>query len=1438
MNICTRISENFKNKRIYLAFAFAIIVSFFGTISSSTAAEPYCTPVSGSSYTCYYLWITNVTFNTINNSSACSEYSDYSQNVSTSVNAGSSYNIGITCNNYPMQYNVWIDFNQNGEFEESELVVDGLNGDPGVAAVQSISLPANAAPGNTVMRIMSDYQYQGVSYDPCYINYYGEVEDYGIEIIGMPTLTTTAISNVTTTSAKSGGNITSDAGFSITSRGVCWSTSTNPTIANSKTTDSSGIGSFTSTITGLSTGTKYYVRAYAVCSAGTAYGNELSFTTNSIPTVTTANIINIYGNSASSGGNVTADGGVSVTARGVCWSTSQNPTTSNSKTTDGTGTSSYTSSITGLTDGIIYYVRAYAVNALGTAYGDEKSFLAQDPSVAGCAISCSTPEILESFNFNYNGLSYLTTYNVSGALGYIDSPLNAIVKSGKTYNFTGMTGLWYSSYYYHIVRIFVDWNQNGTFSDANELVWTSGTNYVKSFSGSITVPSWVTPLKTYRMRITTGEYSSTALETGCGTLSTYSQAVDFKLFLNNASTAPFLLTTAVSNITTNSASSGGNITDDGGFAVTARGVCWSTSQNPTTANSKTTDGSSTGSFTSYITGLTPLTTYYVRAYATNSIGTNYGSQVSFTTVAYIPTISTTAVSNIAITTASSGGNVTNDCGAAVTARGVCWSTSQNPTIANYITKDSTGLGNFTSGITGLSPNTTYYVRAYATNVIGTAYGDEKSFKTNEDTPKLLYTWGHNYYGQLGDGTMDEKTSPAKVGTATNWVQISTGYMHTIAIKSDGTLWAWGANWFGQLGDGTTTDRLSPVQIGTATNWSKVSVSYGHTIAIKTDGTLWAWGYNEYGQLGDSTTTDKLSPLKIGTATNWSNISTGDYHTLAIKSDGTIWSCGHNSYGQLGDGTMNPKLTFAQIGTATNWSNISAGSYHSAATKIDGTLWAWGENWDGAIGDGSTTNRLSPIQIGSETNWSKVSCGYMHTAATKSNGSLWAWGSNYSGQLGDGTTNSKYSPVQIGTGTNWSKIGTGESHTSAIMNDGTLWAWGNNSVGQLGDGTYNNVSSPIQIGKSKLWTSIAAGSYYTAALKNQAQIGITINSNHYYNNMICVNEEVLFTPTFSEPGNYTYTWYVNNVNCGTGNTLKYVFAAAGQYAVKLSIVGDDDEIGTNTSTITITDQCPVTVLVNDIGACKNSTPTITPSIIFGGKGTYSYSWSPASDFVNSTVRNATVKSVAFSKEFTLTATDVVTNATGAGYSYMTVSESPSVSFDKLYLFIKNSDPVDLTNEDVLKVNVSGGTSPYQYKWMNNNGVVVDATSIYPPLGSSKYVLIVTDATGCTSIEKRLTIFRSNGKDIYEDIIPGMTGVGYMFTYPNPVTDNVSIFADFNTEMPASLKIYNLLGKEVFTMSIDNTKLFDQQINISALITGVYTLVIQTPENTFAKQFVKQ
>lgn len=344
------------------------------------------------------------------------------------------------------------------------------------------------------------------------------------------------------------------------------------------------------------------------------------------------------------------------------------------------------------------------------------------------------------------------------------------------------------------------------------------------------------------------------------------------------------------------------------------------------------------------------------------------------------------------------------------------------------------------------------------------------------TDGTLWTWGDNEDDQLGKTPETKLPGPVPAGPAGNgyWISVANGSSHTAAVRNDGTLWAWGVNTYGQLGDGTVQYRGSPVRIGLETDWVAVAAGDQHTVAIKNNGTLWAWGYNTNGNLGDGTTIQRLSPVRIGTGTTWAAVACGSNHTLSLKNDGTLWAWGRNSSGQLGDGsTYSSRTSPLQIGSASNWTSVSGGSTHSVARKSDGTLWTWGTNGNGQLGNGTTTTSTLPIKIGTAGDWATAVAGLVHTMAIKNDGTLWTWGRNDTNQLGDGTTEDSLSPMQIGSADNWLAAAGGLNHTMAIQNDGTLWGWGLNDFGQLGDGTTIQRSIPSRIGTSAAWGNLPA-----------------------------------------------------------------------------------------------------------------------------------------------------------------------------------------------------------------------------------------------------------------------------------------------------------------------------------------------------------------------------
>jgi alpha-tubulin suppressor-like RCC1 family protein len=365
----------------------------------------------------------------------------------------------------------------------------------------------------------------------------------------------------------------------------------------------------------------------------------------------------------------------------------------------------------------------------------------------------------------------------------------------------------------------------------------------------------------------------------------------------------------------------------------------------------------------------------------------------------------------------------------------------------------------------------------------------------------LFVWGRNTFGELGININDgvTRTSPVEIsGAGANWKQISsTGYRHSAAVKTDGTLWAWGRNSYGSVGDGTTINKISPVRVGTATTWKQVDCGFigYHTAAVKTDGTLWCWGRNANGQLGDNTITQKVSPVQTSTAgTNWKQVSCGSAHTAAIKTDGTLWTWGNNNRGQLGTNNTTQRLIPGTTTIAgTTWKQVSCGYAHTGAIKTDGTLWLWGFNLDGQLGNGSSgTDSLIPFETSlGGTNWKQVSCGRRNTAAIKTDGTLWLWGANGQGQLGNGTNVGPVTtPIQTSTGgANWKQVACGFYSTLAVKTDGTLWTWGGN-YGTLGDGTSNNRNTPGQ-------TSLA-GTNWKQASVGYRNAAATTYVEYFYN----------------------------------------------------------------------------------------------------------------------------------------------------------------------------------------------------------------------------------------------------------------------------------------------------------------------------------------------------
>ncbi|MFA6962960.1 MAG: hypothetical protein WC205_19560 [Opitutaceae bacterium] len=278
--------------------------------------------------------------------------------------------------------------------------------------------------------------------------------------------------------------------------------------------------------------------------------------------------------------------------------------------------------------------------------------------------------------------------------------------------------------------------------------------------------------------------------------------------------------------------------------------------------------------------------------------------------------------------------------------------------------------------------------------------------------------------------------------------IALGADHSLVVLSDGTLKGWGGNNYGQIGDNSQTDRSSPVGAYSISTVAIISAGKTHTLSVKTNGTVWAWGNNTSGQIGDNTTTLRKARVQVTTLSSITSVAAGGSHSLARKSDGTVWAWGGNANGQVGNGTTTNRLTPVQLSGLSAITSVAAGDTHSLALKSDGTVWAWGDNSNGQLGDGTITQRLAPIQITGLTNVVEISAGTKFSVARKSDGTVWAWGINDSGQLGDGTTVQRTQPTQVFGFTGATLICAGDTHVVALGAGGVVWGWGSNTQGEL------------------------------------------------------------------------------------------------------------------------------------------------------------------------------------------------------------------------------------------------------------------------------------------------------------------------------------------------------------------------------------------------------
>jgi alpha-tubulin suppressor-like RCC1 family protein len=267
----------------------------------------------------------------------------------------------------------------------------------------------------------------------------------------------------------------------------------------------------------------------------------------------------------------------------------------------------------------------------------------------------------------------------------------------------------------------------------------------------------------------------------------------------------------------------------------------------------------------------------------------------------------------------------------------------------------------------------------------------------------LACWGRGTEGQMGDGTLLNRGRPAIVPGLSDIRAVGAGSAHHIcAATKAGALKCWGFNAYGQLCDGTTDNRSTPIDMAGVSDVEQISIAMAVTCIATTTGTMRCWGGNFYGQLGDGTTTTRTQPVEpigLGPVTA---MATNNAQTCAIlRSDGSVMCWGDNTHGELGDGTKEQRRTPVAVLNLKGAVGLVAGVYHTCALLGDGTVQCWGFDQDGELGDGVLTSRSTPAPVYGVANATQISAGDYHTCALIADGSVYCWGNGKEGQLGPG-----------------------------------------------------------------------------------------------------------------------------------------------------------------------------------------------------------------------------------------------------------------------------------------------------------------------------------------------------------------------------------------------------------------------------------------------------
>ena len=376
---------------------------------------------------------------------------------------------------------------------------------------------------------------------------------------------------------------------------------------------------------------------------------------------------------------------------------------------------------------------------------------------------------------------------------------------------------------------------------------------------------------------------------------------------------------------------------------------------------------------------------------------------------------------------------------------------------------------------------------------------------------ILVCWGFNGSGQLGNGGLEDSPTPVAVdlGEGKSARGVVAGFSHSCALLDDYSVRCWGGNGFGQLGDGSTDNRLEPVAVdlGWGNRVESIVAGDSHTCVVLKEGSLKCWGSNEHRQLGNGEDRNQTRPIRA----KWmgvrlaKGVAAGNDYTCAIGRNESLFCWGGNGYGQLGNGSTSSPLgaVTVSVGKGRSVRSVVAGEGHLCALLSDDSLTCWGNNSRGQLGEGREVEDSGLISRGV---YKSVVTGNTHSCALKDNNVPECWGGNEFGQLGDGSRLDRHAPVSVHlpVGRGMVRVAAGCHHTCGLTDDHMLMCWGKNNFGQLDDGVGEQaISIPVDFVKEGKIVDMEVGCEHVCAVfedrtrvcRGEVSFGGKIQSNH-------------------------------------------------------------------------------------------------------------------------------------------------------------------------------------------------------------------------------------------------------------------------------------------------------------------------------------------------------